>query len=316
VRRFPNSGLSPAQISSAIRSLDLEAYLIGSQGKSKNGNANQKVSRRAIINIAAYAYLSNRIPVLMFCKLKETKENSTDKDIGFHAITLTGFSIDGAKVPRGIVSEGGSEITFRPMRIKSFYVHDDQIGPFARMEWLDDDTLSTSWHCLEKRQIQAIADSLIIPLTSKIRIPYDTVEKAIVEINQLINLYVKQRNGAPVEWEIRLDTVNNLKAEIIDDPVIVPEERKRLLTRHMPKHLWRAIAWLGGKDHSLTTRVRQLITQAFDFIRCRFKQCHYSKVSCSGRLGFARFKAAKTWVCSLLVVDRPALGWVPFRVMR
>jgi hypothetical protein len=195
----------------------------------------------------------------MFCKLKETKENSTDKDIGFHAITLTGFSIDGAKVPRGIVSEGGSEITFRPMRIKSFYVHDDQIGPFARMEWLDDDTLSTSWHCLEKRQIQAIPDSLIIPLTSKIRIPYDTVEKAIVEINQLINLYVKQRNGAPVEWEIRLDTVNNLKAEIIDDPVIVPEERKRLLTRHMPKHLWRAIAWLGGKDHSLTNHLEFLV---------------------------------------------------------
>ena len=63
-------------------------------------------------------------------------------------------------------------------------------------------------------------------------------------------------------------------------------------------------------------RVRQLITQASDFIRCCFTQCHYSKVSCSGRLGFARFKAAKTWVCSLLVVDSPALGWVPFRVMR
>ena len=64
------------------------------------------------------------------------------------------------------------------------------------------------------------------------------------------------------------------------------------------------------------SRVRQLITQASDFIRCCFTQCHYSKVSCSGRLGFARFKAAKTWVCSLLVVDSPALGWVPFRVMR
>jgi len=72
----------------------------------------------------------------------------------------------------------------------------------------------------------------------------------------------------------------------------------------------------GQSISTVITRVRQLITQAFDFIRCRFKQCHYSKVSCSGRLGFARFKAAKTWVCSLLVVDRPALGWVPFRVMR
>ena len=66
----------------------------------------------------------------------------------------------------------------------------------------------------------------------------------------------------------------------------------------------------------LDSRVRQLIAQASDFMRCCFPQCHYSKVSCCGRLGFARFKAAKTWVCSWLVVDRPALGRVPFRVMR
>ena len=66
----------------------------------------------------------------------------------------------------------------------------------------------------------------------------------------------------------------------------------------------------------LIARVRQLLTQVSEFIRGCFKKCHYSKVSCSGSRGFVRFNATKTWVCSLLVADSPALGWEPFKVMR
>ena len=66
----------------------------------------------------------------------------------------------------------------------------------------------------------------------------------------------------------------------------------------------------------LTTRVQQLRPQVPEFIRGRFKNCHYSRVSCSGSRGFLRFKAANTWACSVLVVDSPALGCEPFRVMR
>ena len=109
--------------------------------------------------------------------------------------------------------------------------------------------------------------------------------------------------------------------EVLDDRV---GTRSTLITSQLPAEHWHAYlndptladAILDRVLHAAHTRVRQLITQASDFIRCCFTQCHYSKVSCSGRLGFARFKAAKTWVCSLLVVDSPALGWVPFRVMR
>ena len=64
------------------------------------------------------------------------------------------------------------------------------------------------------------------------------------------------------------------------------------------------------------SRVRQLLTQVSEFIRGCFKKCHYSKVSCSGNCGFVRLKAAKMLACSVLVVDSPALGCVPFRVMR
>ena len=71
-----------------------------------------------------------------------------------------------------------------------------------------------------------------------------------------------------------------------------------------------------SKGRITFTRVRQLLTQVSEFIRGCFKKCHYSKVSCSGSRGFVRFNATKTWVCSLLVADSPALGWEPFKVMR
>ena len=67
---------------------------------------------------------------------------------------------------------------------------------------------------------------------------------------------------------------------------------------------------------ALRARVRQLRPQVSEFIRVRLKKCHYSKVNCSGNRGFSRFKAAKICVCSVLVVDSPALGCEPFRVMR
>jgi len=76
------------------------------------------------------------------------------------------------------------------------------------------------------------------------------------------------------------------------------------------------VVMLGKQFMDQRPRVRQLLTQVSEFIRGGLKKCHYSKVSCSGSRGFVRFKAAKTWACSVLVVDSPALGWEPFRVMR
>ena len=63
-------------------------------------------------------------------------------------------------------------------------------------------------------------------------------------------------------------------------------------------------------------RVQQLRAQVSEVIRCCFSNCHYSRVSCSGSRGFVRFNAAKSWACSVLVVDSPALGCEPFRVIR
>ena len=69
-------------------------------------------------------------------------------------------------------------------------------------------------------------------------------------------------------------------------------------------------------EKGVTPRVRQLCTQVSDFLVCRFQKCHYSRVICSGRRGLESLRVANKALCSSLVVDRPAEGCEPFKVMR
>jgi len=92
--------------------------------------------------------------------------------------------------------------------------------------------------------------------------------------------------------------------------------QRGMLLRSQGRHVQHMQKALTQMNVQLATRVRQLRAQVSEFIGSRFKNCHYNKVSCSGSRGFSRFNAVKIRVCSVLVVDSPALGWEPFRVMR
>lgn len=114
-------------------------------------------------------------------------------------------------------------------KIDKIYVHDDQVGPFARMTldskavdvWYNDhtssyETLSTSWRGRDGNigSIRAVSDLLLIPLYHKIRIPYGVIHDHIMCLdtfidelrqNQKLNLVEKP------EWDIYLTTVNDFK---------------------------------------------------------------------------------------------------------
>lgn len=245
-RRFPNSGLSLTQIAAAIRDLGLEATLIGTSGaiKSGQGLVDTYPSKRALINSIAYAYLSSGIPILMMCKLEETTNDSLHKKhLGYHAVTLSGYNLS-QKWPIPLLKNKTCETTFRAMQIDKLYAHDDQIGAFARMTWNGDEMLDTSWYCLQHRKVEAIPVCLVIALIPKIRVPYEKIERSVIELNQLIKIWVNKRASRPIVWEIRFLTSNQLKAEILFDDLVKDVEKKRLLTIHLPKHLWLVTGWV------------------------------------------------------------------------
>jgi hypothetical protein len=262
-RRFP-SGLTNSQMAIVIREAGLEAYLIGFRAPADRerlvaaepgaGELNVKNS----LNTALYAYISGEIPVVVTGRLVEPIEkeatNAFEKAIaevsqvkervlGDHAMTLLGFGMEWGPAPEAIRS-GNSETVFRSMRMDRIYAHDDQIGPFARMKWIDDTSLETSWRHLRKRKILFRPQCAFIPLMSQIRIPYETVHEAIVELNELIRSWVVRMNGCQVEWEIRLLTVNKFKTELMADQDLNKLQRIDLLTQHLPKYLWVATGWI------------------------------------------------------------------------
>jgi len=92
---------------------------------------------RAWFRALLVASLESHLPVVLLLRKKQTT-GAGEVDVG-HAITLTGFS-----EPQKIVDVPCSLDTVPPLRMRSgsldiVYAHDDNLGPHAHYELLDDD---------------------------------------------------------------------------------------------------------------------------------------------------------------------------------
>ena len=78
----------------------------------------------------------------------------------------------------------------------------------------------------------------------------------------------------------------------------------------------RSYAAMASRCFGVTppTRVRQLNAQVIDLYSDACKTLHYNRGNWTFRLGFLMVRAARISVCSLVMADSPATGWVPFNV--
>jgi hypothetical protein len=139
-------------------------------------------------------------------------------------------------------------------------VHDDQVGPFARMIFDgvvlstskgSKNSISSSWKGKDGQigSIRAIPEILLAPLYHKIRIPFDVVHDLIIPFDGIIE---QGRNNGVItlaerlEWDIYLTTVNDLKTDIFETRQLNdPEYCREVLLESMPRFVWRAIACNG-----------------------------------------------------------------------
>jgi hypothetical protein len=223
-RTFPNAGLTPPQMAHAVRRIGLEPLVTGGA----------EVSRYAV-NSTMYAYLSGKIPSVLGVSVY-TQRDGKQKPYGRHAVAMTGYSLDmkGEPVP------GENGFLLRANRIDRIYAHDDQVGPFARMEW-NGDVLKTSWGSA----YIVTPDVLLFPLYHKIRIPFSLLEEAISQLDARLETLRKSRRKAEInraEWDIFLTTVCDYKASVRNDKeyedasAILPS-----LTVDLPRFIWRVM---------------------------------------------------------------------------
>lgn len=241
-RAFPSAGLDVVEMARAIKHVELEPYAI-------------KVTNEYILKGTAYAYLRIGIPMILGFPIFDVSVTPHCFK-GKHAVALTGFSLpDGPPV-----TFGKRNFRLKANKIDKFYAHDDQVGPFARMEFdgtyvvVKDDSgndvnvssLSTSWPGEKAPNAgRAIPEVLVIPLYHKIRIPFGLVHDHIMEIDILFEHVLtteptKSYDPQRCEWDIYLTTVNEIKTEYLKASSRSSADRVDMLTSGMPRYIWRA----------------------------------------------------------------------------
>ena len=228
-RTYPNSGLDLYQIGKAIDSVGLVSEIRASVIFDQDINLATRI---------IYAYLKANIPVLLL--IKETQES-----IDGHAVTIVGYS-----EPKPIVAQEHKdpvqEITLLADRIDKFYIHDDQLGPFAKYTFSGNTALQKhTWSDEgEEREESAWIHAVVIPLYPKIRIKYEDVFETISTID--IIFFSLKVFSVEMEWDIYLIESNKFKKELADSDLDVSIKKRKAFS-NFPKYIWIARAKLNDK---------------------------------------------------------------------
>lgn len=249
---LPSRGLTGRQEIYAIRQMGLEA---------DHTNAQDEFNMLGSI----YAYLSAGIPLLLRISLFDTSYGTVAKFVDGHAVTVTGFSLG----RNHILPYGNLQFNLRATRVDKIYVHDDQVGPFARMvvdsvvitgqmqgQNYDFYSLSTSWRGKDKiiGSIRAVPRFHVIPLYPKIRIRFEFIRDVVMGFDIFLREAIFgpipiQSLPSPFEWDIFLTTVNDFKSDIRKDNTLTDKVKRLILLKNMPRYLWRVKLLHNDVEH-------------------------------------------------------------------
>jgi hypothetical protein len=228
-RSLPSRGLSLFEMARAVRSVGLEPYVVQAQ-------------KKFILTSTAYAYLRAGIPLLLMIDVCKPGAGS----VGKHAVALVGYRLNE-------VLSIDAEVDFacRSNRMEQLYVHDDQVGPFARMRWNSaENILSTSYG--GPGTYVAKPETLLIPLSKNIRIPFGTISDLVRELDgfmeqaRLCGSCIEVESDR-IEWDIYLSSVQDFKAEVFKSTKLDENEKLRILTKSFPLYVWRVTAYDGDR---------------------------------------------------------------------
>ncbi len=269
----PNRGLTPAQMASSVREEGLAPLLCN-------------FINTSYLKALMRAYLSVGIAPVLGVSLYYADEQAGEVDgisrsttLGEHAVAVAGYNFPRSSNAPLVefkideLSKVKTPAMERPMYLLSsmidkLYVHDDEIGPFAKMEFINEywQHLTTQWHTYrsDSTNINATVRDILFPKPPKIRISFNTIFSIIREFN---SLYTGQWYdiGGRVVWDIYLTTVNDFKSEILNRDIkdfIDDSQKYRLLTMHLPRYIWRVDGYM--LDPNEVTASRMSFTFIFD----------------------------------------------------
>nr|WP_303422781.1 hypothetical protein [uncultured Duncaniella sp.] len=288
----PHRGLTPAQMASSVREDGLDPLLCNFINTSY-----LKALMRAYLSVGVTPVLGMS---LHYADESGFLENGISKavPIGNHAVAVTGYHISTTlpipsfktdDIPTILNKTYQRDIYLKSSAIDKIYVHDDEIGPFAKMEFLNEywQHIKTRWYMYRNtvEEINATVKDILLPKPHKIRISFNTVFSIIREFN---SLYMKSwyDRGCRIVWDIYLTTVNDFKKEIsLRDKVYFNSEMHKIdiLTLNLPRYLWRVDGYMinGSDNNNLNSVNFTLLFDATDIENSDIFICgiHYDLLS-------------------------------------
>lgn len=239
-RLFPNKGLDILQICQAILNSGLvsevkqpDFFLKDSTGKA----IGRIVSNRYLKKILN-AYAPIGIPIILVINVPN------GDTYGLHAITISGFK---QKAPA--VIHPNNEISWLSDNIEKFYAHDDQWGPFSRIDFKNDAELITPWTVFHPQKKSTYATNIIVPVYPKIRISYEDIEVIVLGLDTILTLFFDNQILADLVWDVKIDFSENHKSRIKASS-LDQSEKITILTKSQPKYLWIAACYIG--EHKIS----------------------------------------------------------------
>jgi hypothetical protein len=288
-------GLDSKQMAYAVKAVGLEPLLLSP-------------NNRDYLKAQICAYLRGNIPVIMGLDLFGVPEQTVvnqqyiDKyKIGQHAITVTGYNLNSTLPDRCYTTpktnDGKSpELYLRALKINKLYVHDDQLGPFARIEFHDDIPEKPSYFKTflteigykinDFTSIDAAPTVLLLPVNHKVRIDFHEIFSIVKTFNDVLacpfrNITLEEYKDAIVVWDIYLSNVCDLKQYFSTCPDISKENKKGLLTKSFPRYIWVVDAYRKKRDEANEEKLFSFYFDATDIFNGNLFLCalHYGELS-------------------------------------
>ncbi|MCK4365396.1 MAG: hypothetical protein KAW45_05050 [Thermoplasmatales archaeon] len=254
-RPIPSRGLKIEQMCQAIREIGLDLHVVDIE------EIIAQTDRMVPLQSLIYSYLYMGIPVIMGgAFIGQGVE-------GGHAVAITGYHLcDSPYVDREVPDDPNIRYcNLKGRKIDKFYAHDDQVGPFCKIE-IETGRYPIRFHTNPNVQSQVwqsiIPAVLIIPLYEKIRIVFMDVYRWILKFN----IFIEKLEIIPkrhLEWDIYLTETNIFKNEFLENKEYNLFGFDVLLER-MPRYIWRCCAEADGK------KIVEIVADATDMPRSFF----------------------------------------------
>lgn len=209
-RDFPSEGLSILQMVHLIKAVKLEVDSVDLTKNHEEKNDKDIYALENLIHASMRAYFKIGIPIIGILELKKkiTPE--------LHSVVISGYKED------------------KDRKLVEIYVHDDQIGPYSRVNSKNGFIHWENFWKKEKGYSEVQLDLLLVPLYFKIRVP---LPKILYFTKHTCREEIKETHPdmSTVELIPYLYTVQMYKNELLLKNI---ENKIEILKMPMPHYLW------------------------------------------------------------------------------